>query len=441
MGTVPTIAPKGWHSREIKLPSVAELLNGQPPVSSFPSTGLDQRHGASRSNDLPILPNIHRVLPQIPELVKEVEAPILEGSPKKACPSPPNQLPSPAFTFTAATPACSTSADVEHDFEGSLEDLLKPAEPDFLSLHHCISELLDTSVKPAYKQGWYRPHSPGNEVSHKLEDKIRGLDRDSLVQTFFSRNEERIPYGERVTIPKRLTDERAASEIPSLIIEADPVALARRKRNKESSENHKEVEKKRRDQHRKLQKQSHLRCGDVVAECGDEHAREQKASTRSQSAKGPGKDEQLWAAIYAQELAARVVQSEHDRRKRAEKIIRVLLQFIRRQMNPNLGAQEEQDRFDFMHSTSLRLPTCVGKRRFQIDSDGEAQRGPAENASTDSESGYSRSSSSCSLWKRRRGLPQDECRSMTMQSISPSPTASPDETKAFISNVILDTEH
>jgi hypothetical protein len=168
--------------------------------------------------------------------------------------------------------------------------------------------LVVSQIDNPYKQGWFQPDS---QYSQRLEEKLKGKGLGDLVEAFFYRDENRALYGDRVTIPRKQAPEESQTR-------------------KESQKKHGEQEEARRNRHRECQHDSHERCPEIAAECGADHAKETKI-TRTQAGKGPGKDEQLYAAIYAQEMAGRLVQALNDRLKRAEKVVQLLLQIVDRQ--------------------------------------------------------------------------------------------------------------
>ena len=188
-----------------------------------------------------------------------------------------------------------------------LEDDVDHTELDLLEViesAHCV--LAGAPLQRPYAQGWFQP---GNEYSSRLEEKLEGRMLEDVVEAFFFRDDSRALYGERVTIPRKRFPEDA------------------QQRRKESQKRHGEQEGARRTRHRERQHDSHERCPEIAASCGAAHAQEIKV-TRTQAGKGPSKDEQLYAAIYAQEMAARLVQALNDRHERDVRVVRMLLQAL-----------------------------------------------------------------------------------------------------------------
>ncbi|EXJ86050.1 hypothetical protein A1O1_06419 [Capronia coronata CBS 617.96] len=277
-------------------------------------------------------------------------------------PVTPGQPPSPPYT--APSSACSTPVGAIDRPETALEDVLSQQDPDKILLADLVSNFLHGSVAPAYNQGWYRPQSPNNKFSHRLEAKVSAHTRDDLVREFFRRNEARQTYGEQVTIPRRPDQGKVGLDLSkknittqaecSRTIDCSPNESTRLLKYQGAREEHRELERSRRDRHRDLQMQSALRSCEIAADCGETHADEEKLvqGTRRTRAKGPGKDEQLYTAIYSHEFSARVVQSEHDGRKRAEKMVQLLLQYLVREQRPDLNAVRELCRRDIRSSSS-----------------------------------------------------------------------------------------
>ncbi|EXJ71786.1 uncharacterized protein A1O5_05596 [Cladophialophora psammophila CBS 110553] len=259
-----------------------------------------------------------------------------------------------------------------------LRSLLDRPEPKLAAVVQAASDLLDDSaIRPAYNQGWFKPTSPMNKFSKRLEDKIAGKSLDELVDGFFCRDESRELYGERVSKPRPKLEKKTASKEMQATDDLDPELLAREKRRQEADEAHRITENDRRDRHRESQKESHRRCSDLAAECGAEHAKAEK-KTKTQAGKGPGKDDQLWTAIYAHEMAGRVVQSINDRRRRAETVVQLLLRFLIRQQQdllPDRGARRSSSECGSSTSESfLSQPGYVGQKRTWDDMERESTR-------------------------------------------------------------------
>ncbi|EXJ77807.1 hypothetical protein A1O3_10036 [Capronia epimyces CBS 606.96] len=331
---------------------------------------------SSSRNTGPILNAEGTVLPGISDLLLsitaesgiEIKAPaprrtVPGGLGSYTLPTIHQQPPSPPYTEPPSI--CSTPVRAE----AALEDLLNQQDPDPMVLIQLISRLLDDSVAPAYRQGWYRPDSPSNKFSQRLEGKLVGFTKNDLVREFFRRNEARQAYGEQVTIPRRPNQEVEDLEMSRM----NPEGMAKSCKRQEGREDHKQLERSRRDRHRDLQLKSALRCCEIATECGERHADEEKflQSTKRTRTKGPGKDEQLFTAIYSHEFSARVVQSEHDGRTRAEKLVRLLLQYLVREHRSNRGARRDGSNQDLMESSSSERRTCVGKKRPRSNSEQE----------------------------------------------------------------------
>lgn len=421
----------GWPSEKVGLPGISDLLGGVPPGPSSPSIVIEQGHQIGRASSYPVLPSISRLCLHPADMspkdktlgLRQMCCVERESAPS---PSPVYQHPSPAFTATGTSPVCATTDAI--DFEmARLEALLAQPEPDMTAVMQCVAEILDDSVRPAYDQGWFRP---GNKFSDRLEAKIAGKGMDELVSDFYTRDENRATYGERVPIPRKSAKEKAGSEIASTEDESDPTMLAQLEKREDSRKQHQVVERIRRDRHRDLQMEGYLRCCDITVKCGSEHAKADK-ETRSQGGKGPGKDEQLWAAIYAHEMSGRVVQTVNDGRKRAEKVARLLLQFMLRQRSGSMGVHQEQSD-SCGRPSHLNRPGHLSLKRSRHDFDPPPRRAWTDiGVDTDNESEYAQSISSVgSPWKRPRGFFLDDTPSTRTPASSCSPAPSSVRTKA-----------
>ena len=403
-----------WKSNTRILPSFSDFVIGIHPEPGIPQVDRWQRHALGRSNSFPILPTISQLGVHPSEHKLDFKAldlgrisPGFKDTPTGVAVR--NQLPSLEFTVTAPTSTGPSSIEIETELERErvLVELLDRSDVDAIALTHCISELLDDDVQPAYRQGWFRPDAPDNEFTARLEEKIQGLGRDDLVKEFFTRDDRREAYGERVSVPRRANS--TGSEDSSLTDKTDSTQVTKADI---SSARHRKVEKRRRNRHRGLQMQSDLRCCEITAECGKEHAKAEKEKqvdghpTKSKGAKVPGKDEQLWTAIYAHEFSGRVVQSEHDGRKKAEKVIWLLLQFIARQQKSGQKfnawpAGVKPRRFSPANCASWARRKCLQQGLEQLFKEGWTEN----STDADSESDYGQSHSSAnSQWERQQGV-------------------------------------
>ncbi|OCT51547.1 hypothetical protein CLCR_08947 [Cladophialophora carrionii] len=249
----------------------------------------------------------------------------------------------------------------------SLERTLNQADPEIAAVVQSARNMLESSkIEPAYVQGWFRPD---NEYSKRLEEKLQGMGLPELVEAFFYRNETRALYGDRVIIPRRSAPKGQEPSASRQKLEDTPYPEVSERMNykQESQKKHGEQEEARRNRHRSCQHDSHARCPEVAAECGAEHAKSIK-DTRTQAGKGPGKDEQLYAAIYTQEIAARLVQALNDRCIRAETTVRLLLQSLQ---PPGRNASSRAPDADYSQSasprTSFSKPSYVGIKRRRGD--------------------------------------------------------------------------
>lgn len=411
--SLPTRERQSQPSDTVCLPGISDLLGGVPSVRPLAPICPGQRPVSFRSNSFPALPTVSRLYLQTSDASSTRSPPtqqILDFGGIQTAPkfSPSCDRSTPPNASVGCLSACSTNPGVDQDGElARLQGLLKWHDPDISAIMQCTSALLVDDVRPAYDQGWFQPTASGNEFSKRLEGKIVGKGMDELVRAFFFRDENRETYGERVSIPRKYFRQGAWSEDSSVQGEVDPEDLVKWKKREESTKAHQKVEKGRRDRHRDLQRQGCLRCCDISTECGCEHAKEvkDKEQIRSQGGKGPGKDEQLWTAIYQHELAGRVLQSVNDGRKRAEKTVELLLEFMVRQQN----------REWHLCSTGTKSSPSpnwnyVGRKRScdQVDQDSQ-QAWTAVSTDTDSEGDRSRCNSSAggSPWKRARGLSQN----------------------------------
>jgi hypothetical protein len=274
----------------------------------------------------------------------------------------------------------------------SLERTLNQGDHDVAAVVQSARNMLESSeIEAAYVQGWFQPD---NEYSKRLEEKLQGLKLPDLVEAFFYRDETRALYGDRVIIPRRpAPKEQEASESPKTEDASHPEASEKPNNKQESQKKHGEQEEARRNRHRSCQHDSHARCPEVAAKCGAEHARSIK-ETRTQAGKGPGKDEQLYAAIYTQEMAARLVQALNDRCIRAETTVRLLLQTLQ---SPRQNTSYDLPEADYLHYASPRAtfdkPSYVGLKRGRGDDIEDGRQRAWTRIRCDSDSSDSRGSS------------------------------------------------
>lgn len=316
------------------LPPISDLLRTVPPRPAF----LYARH-AERAQTT--IPNSLFLMPiQQPDSAPQYagrrspwrEMDLRDGTSDHSLTG---SLSSVAYSTTA--PASISSSAGEDDSGGFalLRNLLRENCPDMEAIRQCISEILDDTVRPAHNQGWYRPCSSENQFAAELEPWIRGQSMNELVETYYKRDPSRATYGERVTIPRR-TGGKEKSQSPEMGTGMSEEEVKRdfvkdpRGHGVRREKTHAEKEQERRTHHRELQKEGDFRSPDIVVVCGIEHADKMK-ETNTQRAKGPGKYEQLCMAILSQELGGRVVQSEHDGRLRAERIVWMLADWMLRQ--------------------------------------------------------------------------------------------------------------
>ncbi|KEF56355.1 uncharacterized protein A1O9_07936 [Exophiala aquamarina CBS 119918] len=298
------------------------------------------------------------------------------------------------------------------------------------TVRHSVSEALSGTLRPAHAQGWYQPSPDGNKFCKKLEDRIHGMNMNELVASFFKRDANRATYGDRVVIPRRPHDKKQKCEGPRF---ESKLGLGVRGEKKP----HAVLEQERRERHREFQNQSCSRSPDIAAECGGEHADESKEA-RTQRAKGPGKDEQLCTAIYSQELSGRVVQSEHDGRKRAEKVAWMLLELLEvvllRQKHEDTWSPGRSRRCS-THSSRLGLERAGQKRTLDKVNHDEirSHEGPANTSESNSDFDRSQSAAS-SPWNRYRTHYHFHGPSSTLQSLPPSPAPSIEEVEGSSSS-------
>ncbi len=116
-----------------------------------------------------------------------------------------------------------------------------------------------------------------------------------------------------------------------------------------------------------------------------------------QSAQGSGKDEQFYAAIYAHEFSARVVQLEHDGRKRAEAIVPRLWQLLFRQLGTTSSIRRRQNVWGFHPFVPRAHNALASIKRCQSDS----EQGQRPTWIRSSESSGSRTTPATSSPRRR----------------------------------------
>ncbi|KAK5221725.1 hypothetical protein LTR72_005980 [Exophiala xenobiotica] len=343
-----------------------------------------------------------------------------------------DRLPSPAFANKA--PPNHSDADVK--LEG-LENLINHPTLDISTVVRYVSEMLDDSVAPPYAQGWYQPGGTYNEYSKRLEQEISGLDRDGLVREFFFRDGRREPYGERASACARKlnhckpTGQEEAGARKAL----DHAGFVKWQKQQQQSANHAEIEQKRRSRHRECQRDSDLRCPEVAFRCGEEHAKLKKEEAKENmgktqsAAQGSGKDEQLYAAIYAHEFGARVLQSEHDGRKRAEAIVIRLCQLLFRRLGTTSsihlrGSQSVGTGFHPVIVPRAHNALVAGIKRCRSESEGQRSMW-IRNSDSDSDSSSSQTISTASSPRKRHRSIQDEGDSTLSRSFSPPPPPPP----------------
>ena len=332
-------------------------------------------------------------------------------------------LSSVAYSTTAPASISSSAGEEDSDGFALLGNLLREDRPDMDAVRQCISDILDDNVRPAHNQGWYRPCSPDNQFAAELEPWIRGQSMTELVETYYKRDPNRATYGERVTIPRRIgTKDKSQSpemsigmseeELTKDLVKPVPVPGVRREKT------HAEKEQERRTHHRELQKEGDFRSPDIVVVCGIEHADKMK-ETNTQRAKGPGKYEQLCMAILSQELGGRVVQSEHDGRLRAERIVWMLLDWMLRQTLPRPGGNHcgPCARLREHQPTERNLDQPARKRGPDELEEGKVYNWRDVHLESDSDS-------SIGSRKRYRSLHHPHPTPPLLQSLPPSPATS-----------------
>ncbi|KIW67098.1 hypothetical protein PV04_06371 [Phialophora macrospora] len=355
------------------LPRISDLLGDRvtapllPPLIDF-----SQRPYPSRSHSFPML-RADRVLLQPSSPPAPCRGPTLhpiapDNKSAYALGYPTwNQMPSPPLTVGHSSSVSSMDTDAEMRLDlSSLERTLSQGDHDFAAVAQSARNMLENSeIEPAYTQGWFQPD---NEYSKRLEEKLHGMKLPDLVEAFFYRDETRALYGDRVIIPRKSAPkEQEASEFLKQEDTSHSEVSEKLNVKQESQKKHGEQEEARRNRHRSCQHDSHARCPEVAASCGAEHAKSIK-ETRTQAGKGPGKDEQLYAAIYTQEMAARLVQALNDRCIRAETTVRLLLQTSQQ---PRQNTSYDMPEADYLHFTSPRAlfdkPSYVGLKRGRGD--------------------------------------------------------------------------
>jgi hypothetical protein len=362
------------------------LLPPPPPPSPL---SLAQRPRPWQTQSFPTL-QIDRLLSQPigrPSTARGPQLkPILSGANTSAPPPPVwHQIPSPSLTVSRSPSICDADVTTDNGPKlGELERILGETEPDFHELALEAQAILDDDrLEPAYPQGWYQPSS---EYSTRLEQKLAGMTIDETVLAFFYRNLQRALYGDRVTFPRRppLKDATpSASPDPSSDMTFSHMEERSTQRDLGQS-NHRRQEEARRNRHRDCQHDSHERCAEIAAACGAEYAKEKK-DTKIQAGKGPGKDEQLYAAVFMKELSGRVVQQLNDKRRKAEKVARLLLDCLQRQQQQQQQPQQPQHKppvevhdpplplQGLPHDFASRQSDYVGVKRAREDDDGLRQ--------------------------------------------------------------------
>jgi hypothetical protein len=125
-----------------------------------------------------------------------------------------------------------------------------------------------------------------------------------------------------------------------------------------------------------------------------------------------------------------VVQSEHDARKRAEKVVEKLCQFLMRQQAARVTARDLPQPCDRAGFTAMDHFGHVGRKRF-ADTHQENRQDWSESTDVESQGSFSRRSSWASNpWKRQRSNFHDETYSTTSRSISPGSKASSEVARA-----------
>ncbi|KAI1616259.1 hypothetical protein EDD36DRAFT_415163 [Exophiala viscosa] len=308
------------------LPSFSQLIQGIPPAPLRISNHIE---GKSRpfiqANRVQRLLGCSVDTVISPSLLPETEDNDSAKSDSNSS-SRDHQPCSPSHMTPASPRSYSYPSDHELGLEG-LQDLISRPDVDVNALIQRIFEFLNGPMQPAYEQGWYRPDASDNAFSRRLEEAISILGRDELAEAYFFRQEGREPYGyspHGISCARKTSTMKQTDVGSPTLTQPDPGPMAKPEKQQKNSS-----EQERRCRHRYCQMQSDLRCSEIAFRCGEQHARiehDKIAKTREngskcQSAKGTGKDEQLFAAVYAHELSARIVQLEHDGRKRAETIV------------------------------------------------------------------------------------------------------------------------
>jgi hypothetical protein len=144
------------------------------------------------------------------------------------------------------------------------------------------------------------------------------------------------------------------------------------------------------------------------------------------AAQGSGKDEQLYAAIYAHEFGARVLQSEHDGRKRAEAIVLRLCQLLFRRLGTTSsihlrGSQSVGTGFHPVIVPRAHNALVAGIKRCRSESEEEEEEGQRSTwiRNSDRDSSSSQTISTASSPRKRHRSIQDEGDSTLSRSFSP----------------------
>lgn len=280
-------------------------------------------------------------------------------------------FPSPALTTCGSPSSRSTDGEewADPSSPGGTLDTLH--QHDDAIVQDAIHFLGECQIDPPFAQGWFKPE---NEYNRRIEEELGELKYlEQLVAAFFYRDEARPLYGDRVTRPRRQAS--ALLEAQSQSENRDPALLEKLEKKREVQGKHQQQEEQRRDRHRECQHDSHERCPEIAARCGAEHAREAKPSTRSQAGKGPGKDEQLYSSIYTQELAGRLVQALNTRLRRAEDMVRALVELLQEQPS---SARVVSELRPYHREAVNGVPAChvgyVGTKRPREDSEEEEEQ-------------------------------------------------------------------
>jgi hypothetical protein len=159
------------------------------------------------------------------------------------------------------------------------------------------------------------------------------------------------------------------------------------------------------------------------------------------AAQGSGKDEQLYAAIYAHEFGARVLQSEHDGRKRAEAIVLRLCQLLFRRLGTTSsihlrGSENVGTSFHPVVVPRAHNALVAGIKRCRSESEEEEEEEEEEGQrstwirNSDSDSSSSQTISTASRPRKRHRSVQDEGDSRLSRSFSP-----PSSSRCILDNV------